>query len=542
MVDIIFELRFLLASLHIEAILRGTTVARRRKTLKSIKDGVGLGDAYGATLGRIKAQGEEKAKLAMATLTWICHAERPLQVDELFHALAVEIGVADFDPENVPSISTLLDCCQGLITVDAEASTVRLIHYTVQEYLCSHPGLFNKSHSILAETCLTYLNSQQVKNLTSHSLPGHGRMPFLKYSARYWGTHTNKDLSDNVRAFALKLLNRFENHISAVSLLEQVLDPGYIGGIPTSPLFSALHCVSFFGIVELVTVLINDEGYEVDQQDCAGRTPLSWAAINGHEGVVKLLLERGNVDPDRPDKNNEGPLGWAAIKGHEGVVKLLLERENVDPNRPDKDDQTPLVCAAIEGHEGVVKLLLEREDVDPNRLDKYHGTPLGYSASEGHEGVVKLLLERENVDPNRPDENDLTPLGSAAIKGHEGVVKLLVERENVDLNRPDRLGLGPLGGQLSTDTKEWRSCCWDGKMSTPIVQMSMIEHHSGMPPSMDTKEWSSYCWNGKMSTSIVQACVIGHHSCALLSRDTKEWSSYCWNRKMSTPIAQIRLV
>ena len=163
-----------------------------------------------------------------------------------------------------------------------------------------------------------------------------------------------------MRAFAPKLLNRFENHISAISLLEQLLDPGYIGDIPTSPLFSALHCVSSFGIIELVTVLINDEGHEVDRQDCAGRTPLSWAARNGHEGVVKLLLERGNVDPDRPDKNNEGPLGLAAIKGHEGVVKLLLERQDVDPNRPDKNDVTPLGWAAIKGHEGVVKLLIAR--------------------------------------------------------------------------------------------------------------------------------------------------------------------------------------
>ena len=126
-----FEPRFLLASLHIEAILRGTTVARRRKTLKSIKDGVGLGDAYGATLERIKAQDEERTILAMAALMWICYSERPLQVDELCQALAVEIGETDFDPENIPSIGTLLDYCQGLITVDVEASTVRLIHHTV---------------------------------------------------------------------------------------------------------------------------------------------------------------------------------------------------------------------------------------------------------------------------------------------------------------------------------------------------------------------------------------------------------------------------
>ena len=92
LVSDIFKSRFLLASLHIKAILRGTTIALRKKALESIKDGARLADAYGTTLERIHAQDEEKAKLAMATLTWVCHSERPLQVDELCHALAVEIG------------------------------------------------------------------------------------------------------------------------------------------------------------------------------------------------------------------------------------------------------------------------------------------------------------------------------------------------------------------------------------------------------------------------------------------------------------------
>ena len=440
----IYEPRFLLASLHIETILRSTTVARRRKTLKSIKDGVGLGDAYSATLERIKAQDEERAILAMAALMWICYSERPLQADELCQALAVEIGETDFDPENIPSIGTLLDYCQGLITVDAEASTVRLIHYTVQEYLCSRPGLFSKPHSILAETCLTYLNSRQVKNLTSHPLSDHGSMPFLKYCARYWGTHANKELSDNARTLALALMNQYQDHISAVPLLEQVLRPHIIGDIATSPLFSGLHCASFFGIVELVTVLINAESHEVDQQDCIGRTPLAWAARKGHEGVVKVLLERENVDPNRPDKYGQTPLAQAAIEGHEGMVKLLLEQANADPNRLTKNGRTLLGYAAIEGHEGVVKLLLEREDVDPNRPDTNGRTPLAHAAINGHEGVVKLLLGREDVDPNRPNENDRTPLGSAAIAGHEGVVKLLLGREDVDPNRPDMDDRTPL--------------------------------------------------------------------------------------------------
>ena len=438
------EPRFLLASLHIEAILRGTTVARRRKTLKSIKDGAGLGDVYGATLERIKAQDEEKAKLAMATLTWVCHSERPLQVDELCHALAVEIGETDFDPENVPAIGSLLDCCQGLITVDAEASTVRLIHYTVQQYLCSYPSLFTKPHSTLAETCLTYLNSQQVKNLPSRSLPPPQSMPFLRYSARYWGIHTNKDLSDHARTLSLEHLNQYEHHISAVSLLDQVLDPRYTSLIAPSPLFSRLHCASFFGIVELVTILIKAEGYKINQQDCTGGTPLTWGAINGHEGVVELLLEREDVDPNCPDKDDRTPLSWAASGGNEGVVKLLLEREFVDPNLPDKHDGTPLLWAANKGYEGVVKLLLERQDIDPNYQDNNDRTPLLWAVNRGHEGVVKLLLEREDVDPNCPDNHDSIPLRWAVREGYEGVVRLLLEREDVDPNRPDKDDLTPL--------------------------------------------------------------------------------------------------
>ena len=137
---------------------------------------------------------------------------------------------------------------------------MRLIHHTLQEYLCAHPGLFSKPHSIIAETCLTYLNSQWVKNLTSHSPPAHQSMPFLKYSSRYWGTHARRELSDHARTLALELLGHYEDHVSAVSLLEQVIHSGEFRDISTSPLFSGLHCASFFGIVELVTAIINVEG------------------------------------------------------------------------------------------------------------------------------------------------------------------------------------------------------------------------------------------------------------------------------------------
>ena len=61
-----------------------------------------------------------------------------------------------------------------------------------------------------------------------------------------------------------------------------------------------------------------------DVKDTYGQTPLGLAAGQGHEAVVKLLLEKG---AELESKDSEGwtPLSWAAEKGHEAVVKLLLE-------------------------------------------------------------------------------------------------------------------------------------------------------------------------------------------------------------------------
>jgi len=147
--------RFLLVSLNLEAILQESTIYRRRERLKKIRGGLGLGDAYSATIERIKVQGGDKSRLGIVALMWVSHAERSLSADELCHALAVELGSTNFSGDNVPSISTLLSCCQGLLTVDKEASTVRLIHFTLQEYLSTSPDIFSRPHSAMAEICLT---------------------------------------------------------------------------------------------------------------------------------------------------------------------------------------------------------------------------------------------------------------------------------------------------------------------------------------------------------------------------------------------------
>jgi len=320
--------------------------------------GLGFGGAYGATIERIKAQGEDKSRLGMTALMWTSHAERPLNANELCHAVAIELGFPYFNADAVPSMSTLVGCCQGLITVDAEASTVRLIHFTLQEYLSATPDIFSTPHSTMAEICLTYLNSEQVKAIPANSSLYILDMPFLKYCSLYWGVHAKREHSDHAMSLSLELLSEYDGHISGKLLLANHF-PWRFQNPATGSQFNGLHCASFFGIADLVAALIEIECCDINDRGFLGYAPLGLAAHYGHEEVVKILLAREEVNPDKPDDYGRTPLLSAAQNGHEGVVEILLGRKEVNPDNRDIDGKTPLLLAAWYGYEGVVKLLLD---------------------------------------------------------------------------------------------------------------------------------------------------------------------------------------
>ena len=397
---------FLLVSLNIDAILGEVSLHQRRKKLDEMTKGESLRDAYAATLSRMNAQPKSRAKLGMDVLMWVSHAERPLHVDELCHALGVEEGSVDLNVRNVPPIQTLLACSLGLVTIEKSSSTsaptVRLVHYTLQEYLSCNNNLFLKPHSRIANVCLTYLNFRRVKALSPAlaSLPP--TVPFAEYASCYWGIHARHETSESVKTLALKLLARYDKHISSKILLLRgagLWNPPFDReGTPRG--FTGLHAAAYLGCVEITAALLEPNKWDAQATDFNGNTAIAWAARRGHERVVRVLLERSDVNPDKADRWGQTPLLWAAVNGHEGVVRALLERSDVNPNIADEYGRTPLSGAAVNGHEGVVGTLLKRGDVDPNMADGYGRTPLSGATVNGHERVARILLGRSDVNPN----------------------------------------------------------------------------------------------------------------------------------------------
>ena len=490
-----------------DALLKGSQgmflwVALQIESLCAMRTDIAIRDALAdlpkdlpETFSRILRRSEGSAKpYQRPILELITIAHRPLTIEELREALSVVPGDAVWNPARLLNdVYSTLSCCGCLLTVDEEELTVRLVHHSVKQFLLNGFAdsinisfTLNSAQRKMADIIVTYL-SYGVFETQLSTLVAPQMMTGLVPSRII---HSTLDSSSTIRNLALKLLksrkcpehdigrtlvetsksfssrsiDKFHfycyaksywlQHIFYVSgqepviydLLLRLFEGNVLNTNPTTenswtPLIWAAQNGN-----EIVVKLLLDSG-KVDansKDNLYGRTPLSRAAENGHEAMVKLLLEIDKVNVNSKDSSGRTPLSWATGNGHKAVVKLLLETGKVDVNSKDSSRRTPLSWAAGNRHEAVIKLLLKTGEADVNSKDSSGLTPLLRAAGNGHEAVVKLLLETGKADVESKDNSGRTPLLRAAGNGYEAVVKLLLETGKVDVNSKDSSGRTPL--------------------------------------------------------------------------------------------------
>ena len=133
--------RFLLASLHMSLILSHDTVYSRREALANLSPTIE--GAFRQTLQRIREH--KRADRALRILTWL-YLLGPITFQKLRYMLAIEPQHTQFQPDNLPSPSTSLDCCLGLAKLDSterfispHTATMTFVHSTLRMYFNSNP-------------------------------------------------------------------------------------------------------------------------------------------------------------------------------------------------------------------------------------------------------------------------------------------------------------------------------------------------------------------------------------------------------------------
>lgn len=214
-----------------------------------------VGEAYDGVMGRVFDQDEDRQTIAITALKWVAYANGRLTIDQLLHA--IELGLdpdcKDIDNDDLVDLDQVLSCCMGLLAFNREDQTIRLVHYTTQDYIETQ---FSKldAHTLLAKFCLTYLAFEAFSELPKYSILNSlmEQYPLSHYAARHWLYHARLGAETNlVEAILLTLSTQTKRHVI------QILDDRW-GKFKRN---SLLHWTSQHGLSHTSSAILDHATY-----------------------------------------------------------------------------------------------------------------------------------------------------------------------------------------------------------------------------------------------------------------------------------------
>lgn len=437
-----------------------------------------------------KGPNQERANVL---LRWAACSFRPLSVGELTHAAILDPKTGEITNDELPDNmspefveSEIEELCIPFLQVHQVSSesdihrwTVRLAHFTMQEYLMLHLPFQRldintklhrsneqKHNLLLGAMCLHHVRSPQAWGFSENETT-----VLRNYAASGWYRHLDKGMLDasdgKTVSLAVKLMNdanpiwkhwrewfdktqelgpekNDDPNGKPPDLLYYALRTGIRPVITaiaqkmkknpqqSTPGRSAFHTACIMG--DLATVRSRlDAGTDANLRGWIGRTPMFAAALYGTTEVVRELLKRG-ADPNMPKWDGSAPLHASVCKGHFETTRLIIEggsRHNI----PNHRKFLPIHEAAWEGRAKIMQLLLETGSMEYlDAVDQRGGTPLHLAVVAGHEDVFNILLEK-GADIHIADKAGWRAVHAASGRGRVEIMRSLL-RKGADINTP----------------------------------------------------------------------------------------------------------
>ncbi|KAH8170601.1 protein kinase domain-containing protein [Sarocladium implicatum] len=439
---------FLLAALHFESLSQKISRKEVRASLRTLPKT--LDATYEQALVKILNQSGGDGELAETVLFWVICARAPLSVSALQHMYAtrsLDTGDA-LEEDDLPDDEILTSLFGGLLSIDREFESVRIVHYTAQQYfLQAHQDKVQRARLEMTELSLAYLTLPNFAGGASKSdadMTARLRnFAFLEYAAHHWGSE-GADVAFGDMWTQLDEFVANQDAISATSQIWSLPQFRYShwsqdipGNVP------ALVIVSCFELPQAIRRLAA-QAHDLEGKGTDGETPLIRAASLGHGGNVSALLELG-ANVDATDSNGETALERAASEGHISVVEKLLQG-GANVNAKAAASWTALMSAVSSGSIEVVRLLVEA-NADLAAQTDWGDSALSIAMRNGQESIATFLADRGAIMPDSRSGRRASVV--AARKGLRALVRRLttayeaVAREGLQRQDPAR------GGELA---------------------------------------------------------------------------------------------
>lgn len=434
--------RFLLASLQLQHVCSLKNLTAIRKALSTHTSDVN--QFYDSSIDRLKQLAPVDSDFALKALCYVFCAHRQLSLDELLHALAIDIGDKEFDHEAIDDEEVFQSLLLGLVRVDDRTRLVRLTHLTLHEYLRIHRDAFPLHYEKqLSSACLAYL----CLNTFSSGPCDDGELLsrrqeiycFHDYASRYWAAHAAphvNELLDEIGSFLQSHGNLGAAVQSAHIPLRQVVNRH----MQYPKEFTSLHAAAYWGLGTIVDMLFSDaDDGDIDVTDSFAMTPLLLSARCGHvEATERLLNKHANVEAQ--NHKNETALLLAAKHGHASVVKVLVAY-GASQSAVDDEGWTALDWAIIRHHIDAVRILLGCNT--SLQLDLTLRNKALHLAAEAGSAELVTILADEGADVNCKNDEGSTPLHWCVPPNFFETTQALLNK-GADPNEPDKYGHAPL--------------------------------------------------------------------------------------------------